>query len=180
MFSKRMKHILMIDHSSAIGGAELSLEALVTGMDAGLCRYTVALPGPGPLAEQLRSGGVTVVFLPVESWRWWVDSWPHAGKFIPTLPWQAVSLSRWLRFLRQLQPDIIHFNINRLVEPVVAARILGIPSVVHFRDIPSRMSLADRWIANSHATECDIRLTPVARSVSSRMELIWRRLIRSP
>jgi glycosyltransferase involved in cell wall biosynthesis len=66
---------------------------------------------------------------------------------------------------------MVHFNINRLVEPVVAARLLGIPSVMHFRDIPSRnsshfvlgrrafyglMNMTDHWIANSHATKLDI------------------------
>lgn len=141
-------------------------------MPSELCRYTVALPGPGPMVDRLRSRGVMVEIRPLESWRWWVRTPKQMLKFPLSLPWQMVNLRRWMRFLQRLQPDLVHFNINRLVEPIMAARLLDIPNVMHFRDIPSRinyhfilglkgfyrlMNLADCWIANSKATANDIR-----------------------
>lgn len=165
-------HVLIVDHASALGGAGLSLEALVTGMPSERCRYTVALPGPGSLVDRLRSQGLSVELVSLESWRWWVNTPMKLLKFCLTFPKQMGSLVRWVRFLRRLQPDLIHFNINRLVEPVVAAHLLGIPKVMHFRDIPSRMrfrfvagrrgfyalmNLADCWIANSTVTATDIQ-----------------------
>ena len=168
--------VLIVDHASGLGGAEFSLEALVTSMPSSRCHYTVALPAPGPLVDRLCSRGVAVELVPMEGWRWWVDRPIHVLKFVLTLPFQLLSLLRWLRFLRSRHPDIIHFNINRLVEPVLAARLLRIPSVMHFRDIPSRvnsrfilgqrgfyslMRFADAWVANSQATWRDIQ--PYAR-----------------
>ena len=161
----------MVNLGSGIAGAELSMEALVTGMPADRCHYTVALHGPGPMVDRLQSKGVAVLIVPSESWRWWVRRPTDALRFAMSTPLQALGLLRWIRLFRHLRPDIIHFGINRLVEPVVAGRLLGIPSVMHFRDIPSRtdhrftlgqrgfytiMNLADRWIANSQATAEDI------------------------
>jgi len=170
------KYILIIDHTSALGGAELSLDGLVTAMPQERCHYTVALPGPGSLVDRLREKGIEVDLVPIESWRWWVKTPERTLKFWLSIPLQLMSLARWLKYLRARKPDIVHFNINRLVEPVIAARILGIPSVMHYRDIPSRISyrfvlgikgfywlmhMVDCWIANSCATRYDI--LPFAR-----------------
>lgn len=167
-----MKHILMVDHVSDLGGAELSMDALVTCMPTSQYHYTVTLPGDGPMVERLRSRGLAVKTLPLESWRWWVQTRTELLKFILTLPLQFVSLLRWVRLLRTVKPDLVHFNINRLVEPILAARLLRIPSVMHFRDLPSCMklrfvlgrrgfyaimNLATYWIANSTATKHDIQ-----------------------
>lgn len=170
--SQQPLHVLIVDHTSAIGGAELSMEAFVRGVDSTRFRIVVALPGSGPMVERLKSNRVDVRLIPLESWRWWVRTRSEFMKFILTSPLQLFSLLRWVSFLRAVKPDLVHFNINRLVEPVVAARLLGIPSVMHFRDIPSHMklrfvlgrrgfytimSLATWWIANSIATGDDIR-----------------------
>lgn len=169
---RRSIKVLMIDHAIEIGGAEISMEGLVLGLAATRFNYTIALPGAGPLLSRLRKQNLEVVVVPLESWRWWVHDWESALKFFLSFPLQLLSLVRWLRFLRSAKPDLIHFNINRLVEPVVAARLLRIPSIMHFRDIPSRissrfvlgkrfffglMNLAGHWIANSLATGKDIR-----------------------
>ncbi|MBL7096003.1 glycosyltransferase, partial [candidate division KSB1 bacterium] len=167
-----MKHILIIDHTAALGGAEYSLESLVKSMDSNRYQYTVALPGPGPFADRLKNIGIQVNFVRLESWRWWVRTQKQLFKFFITLPYQVISLFRWILYLKNTKPDIVHLNINRLIEPVIASRILRIPNVMHFRDIPSRidshfilgmpvfykiMKLADVWIANSEATYNDIK-----------------------
>lgn len=165
------RHILVVDHVSDLGGAEFSLETLVTHMTPEKYRYTVALPRAGPLIGRLAHRGIVVDVVQMESWRWWVNSPIRTLKFWLALPLSLISLVRWIRYLRHMKPDLIHFNVNRLVEPIIAARLTGIPSIIHFRDIPSRikyrfafgqrglyvlMNLATRWIANSQATKEDI------------------------
>lgn len=140
-------------------------------MDRSRYRYIIIVPGSGPLVSRLRTHGLQVLTVPLQSWRWWVTTSREHLKFFVTFPWQISSLIRWTALLRRHRPDVIHFNIQRLTEPVVAAWLLRIPSVVHFRDLPSRsglsatlgnrvffgiMNLADRWIANSQATADDI------------------------
>jgi glycosyltransferase involved in cell wall biosynthesis len=169
---KSLLEILIVDHVSTLGGAEFSLEGLVRSMPQEKYRYTVALPSPGPLEERLREKDIPVDIIPVESWRWWTRTIDQQLKFWLLFPLQLVSLGRWVKYLWKKKPGIIHININRLVEPVIAAHIVGIPVVMHFRDIPSQMSyrfvlgkkgfywlmnLANYWIANSHATGHDIR-----------------------
>lgn len=165
-------HVLIVDHLAALGGAEFSLEALVTSMPQSRYRYLVALPQHGPLVFRLNCRGAQVELVSMESWRWWVKTPERALKFWLTIPLQMISLARWVKYLRARKPDIVHFNINRLIEPVIAARLLKIPSVMHFRDIPSiisyrfalgmgvfyrLMNMTDCWIANSSATKKDIR-----------------------
>lgn len=167
-----MKHVLIIDHTAGLGGAEYSLESLVKSMDSNRYRYTVALPSPGPFADRLKNNGIQVDFVRLESWRWWIKTPQQKLKYFLTLPLQIISLIRWLVYLQLNRPGLIHFNINRIIEPVLAAKILGIHTVMHFRDIPSRidshfifglnifykiMNLADLWIANSSATFIDIK-----------------------
>ncbi len=167
-----MKHVLIIDHTSLLGGAEYSLESIVQGMDSSRYRYTVVLPGKGPFADRLRNNDVKVDFVKSEGWRWWVIRPKHWIKFFITLPLQLIGIFRWVSYLKKTKPDIVHLNINRLVEPLIAAKLIGIPSVMHFRDIPSRidqhfmtgmkgffklMNLVDAWIANSNATYDDIK-----------------------
>ena len=166
-----MKQVLIIDHSSLLGGAEYSLESLVKGMDSNCYKYTIALPETGPFADSLENNGIQVDFLKLESWRWWVRTPRQALKYFLALPLQLISIIRWLYYLNSIKPDIVHFNINRLIEPVIAARILGMVSVMHFRDIPSRidsrfilgmpvfykiMNLAGAWISNSNSVKDDI------------------------
>lgn len=164
------KRIIIIFDATGYGGAGESLFTAVKNL-----RYTynltVALSGPGPLADRLRNIGIQVDFVKMESWRWWVRTTKQLLKHFLTLPLQFFSLIRWIFYLNTIKPDIVHFNINRLIEPVIAARILRIPSIIHFRDITSKMrykfafgwpmffyfaNFADRWIANSNAVRDDI------------------------
>lgn len=134
-------------------------------------QFSVVLPEPGQLADKLVSAGVKVDYVRNESWRWWVYTLKSKVKYFLTFPVQIISLIRWIYFLRNKSIDLIHCNTNRIVEPIIASKILKIPCLLHFRDIPSRMrykfvfgwhcyykiaNLADRWIAISNAVKDDI------------------------
>jgi glycosyltransferase involved in cell wall biosynthesis len=168
---QRPKTVLLVDHTSIIGGAEISMESLILFQEASEFSFSVALPAEGPLSDRLRAQDIHVQIVPLESWRWWIGRPIHALKLLVLLPRQVRLVLNWVSFLKTEAPDLVHLNINRLVEPVIAAKILGIPSVIHFRDIPSRipqkfaggtrgfyglMNLADAWIANSIASAKDV------------------------
>src|SRR5580692_6371420 len=94
--------VAVIDHVSDLGGAELSMEALLSGMPAAACEFQVILPGGGPLSKRLAARGIAVEFVRLESWRWWVKRQRERWKFFVTIPLQAVSLCRWICALRRL------------------------------------------------------------------------------
>lgn len=164
-------HIGMADHVSDIGGAELSMEGLlINGTRRGL-HFTVFLPGRGPLFDRLSAASLKICTNRLDSWRWWTKSCSDRLKLALSLPLQFINTLRWAWMLKSENIDILHCNINRLVEPVIAAALLRLPTVMHYRDIPSRiplqfalgecgfymlMNLATHWIANSRATYHDI------------------------
>jgi glycosyltransferase involved in cell wall biosynthesis len=164
--------VLFVDHVSVIGGAERSLIDLSKGFSRQGIKCTFIVPDKGELYSALNDIG-TVYCIPIHSWRWWGNS---PFKLLMSLPLQIVALIRFYRLIKKINPDLVHLNINRLIEPLFAVRLLGIKSVMHYRDIPSRihkrffggsaffysiMNLADVWIANSRATYNDIK--PQAR-----------------
>lgn len=169
--------MLVVDHTSGqTGGAELSLETLLANMPRSRYRFTIALPGRGPFADRLTRRGLRVIDVRLESWRWWTIGAAQVCRFILTSPLQVRAVWRWAQVIRRVRPDVVYLNINRMIEPLIAAHALGIPVVVHFRDLPSRMRyrfvfgsraffavmrLANEWIANSPATAHDI--SPYAR-----------------
>lgn len=173
------KRILFVDHITAIGGAErsmidLSRELTLKGYS---CHFI--LPGEGALSAVLNGIGC-VYIVPFKSWRYWKGS--HL-KLILSLPSQLIHVLRIIRLINKIKPAIIHFNINRLVEPLIAAWITKTPSVLHFRDIPSRMeskflfgtnafywvmNRSTVWIANSGVTMKDIQ--PHARGT---VQMVW-------
>jgi glycosyltransferase involved in cell wall biosynthesis len=187
---RRALRVLIVDHSSGYGGAEESLVALLKATPSGMTYWEAVFPGPGPTPARLGELGFKVHTLDMEGWRWWPSTSREVITLIGSLPMQAASFCRWVQFFRRVAPDLVHFNINRLVEPVLAAWWLGIPSVMHFRDIPSRMSLrfalgqqgffslmrkASAWVANSHATFEDVKRhsSSLVREIPNGLDLAY-------
>jgi glycosyltransferase involved in cell wall biosynthesis len=163
--------VALINHISEIGGAELSLLGLARAMPSEWCQYHVVLSQPGPLADRVAVTGVPLSFVRMECWRAWITSIGDSARLCLTIPLQVFSLWRWWRFLRRGQFDIVHVNTNCVITPVLAARLAGVPCLMHFRSIPSRlqsrfgfgsrvyywfMNQASIWVANSTATARDI------------------------
>ena len=72
-----MKHVLIVNHVSNIGGAELSMKLLIQNMDRQKYRYTVALPSHGPFFNLLIDCGIDVDIVKINGWRFWVRSLEH-------------------------------------------------------------------------------------------------------
>lgn len=162
------RKIVYVNHSAGLGGADLSLLSIVMHVAGNPENdVLVVLPGDGPLKGILKEKGIEVVERSIQSWRFWTTSASEWMKAVVSFPLVVINFFRWVSFFNKLSPDLVHFNLNRIIEPALAARVVGVPSIMHFRDIPARirpsfvygntifywlLNKCTVWIANSDAT----------------------------
>jgi glycosyltransferase involved in cell wall biosynthesis len=159
--------VLFIDHEVQLGGAEISMVNIVRYSAKKNVSYSVALPGEGGLSKALEQAGAqNVVYGRMDGWRWWEQGIKNRIKLFLSIPLQLKNILAWRSIIKNANPDIIHFNLTRMVEPVIAARMLGKPMVLHCREHQSNnksffggmkaharlLSLCSFWIYNSHNT----------------------------
>lgn len=153
--------ILYVNHVAQVSGAERSLLNLVQNLDPSEFEIAAALPGLGPLSEDLASAGVTVTTIDICRL---------------TKTWNPVLLLKyyfsWLRGVAQLTAlikdssiDIVHANSNtaQIYAGPAAARA-AVPCIWHSRDLvnlgplfPWMSRKAARVIAISSAVEQHLR-----------------------
>lgn len=157
--------IAIVSHSAALGGAELVLLELVTGLIARGVSVHVVLPGEGPLTGRLENAGARTWTVGYE---WWAalrgsgsDAARRSGRNI-------VAVLSILALLRRLGPDVVLTNTLTIPSAAVAAKMLRIPHVWYLhefgqKDHGLRFDLGLRWsvrlvnwlsariIVNSHA-----------------------------
>ena len=162
------KKILFIDHEYRCGGAELSMIDLVNSVMFSKNIHPIALiGGSGEFNDKLQKLGLkNIFFRKFESWRWWETGLYSRIKLFLSLPIQIISVFHLVFFYRKLKPDIIHLNTSRLVIPLIAAKLSGYTTIIHFRELPrvnnsffgglkflfKILRISDYWIANSYAT----------------------------
>lgn len=131
--------ILFVNHTGAVSGGERSLLDLLSGLPDDVAKR-VACPPAGPLADSVRRAGVAV------------DSIPGTDGSLKLHPRETpVALARLgaaaagtAVYARRMRADLIHANSIRAgLLTVPAARLVGIPSVVHLRDRLPRSPVAD-------------------------------------
>jgi glycosyltransferase involved in cell wall biosynthesis len=167
--------VLFLDHSGALGGAELSLLDLATGF-AG--RSTVLLLADGPFRRRLCSAGVSVELLPTSPALHRVRR--SGGGGIAAAP--ALVSAAWAVAARARTHDVLYANSQKAFMVAGLAAVLARrPLIYHLRDIlspehfgPTNIRLAvwvanrvaRRVVANSRATaEAFIRSGGSARKV---------------
>ena len=156
--------VLLVDMSSGIGGAQISLYLIAKSLKNSNNKYKVVLPGYGGFYQLLKDNKIKVEIINIQSWRLWIDSFSNTVLGILSFPLTIISLIKWIFYYQSDRPDIVHLNLNRIIEPLIAAKILKIPTVVHFRELVFDtnlkfifgsklffyiMNLANVWIANS-------------------------------
>ena len=164
--------IVLINHHSGLNGAELSFLDVVQHTDQSRFSVHVVLPSPGPLADRIKGLNIPVTFIPQHGWRWYYPGLLGKIKFLVTQPLISKGIKQYKNFFQKHKPSLVYLNINRMFEPLLAAEQLGVPTIVHFRDIPSKvkhafvlgqqkhfdiLNKASVWIANSHTTKSDIQ-----------------------
>ena len=135
-----LKRILFMHQVSVIGGASYCLLSLVKGLDKSKFEPVVMLRSEGPLADELRSLGIDVTFLPG----------------MPTVPYnqsllKIKTVSTYLKIeryqrrfadqLKQLQIDIVYLNNMMLYPYLKTAKKMGLKTIMHVRE---------HWPENEH------------------------------
>lgn len=125
---------LLLAHTGLLGGAEIMLEHMATGLTAHGVEPVVAVGSDGPLVDRLRQAQVGVHVLPLGS---------LAGarrRSVPVEPRLVVDGARWVRgvchLVRALHVDVVVTNSQKAhLAGSLAARISGVPVVWRLHDI---------------------------------------------
>lgn len=126
--------VLFLAHTGQLGGAEIMLEHMATGLRAEGVEPIVALGSGGPLVDRLRAAGVAAHVLPL-------GSLAHARRRrVPADHRLAVDALNWVRAVRRLirvaQVDVVVTNSQKAhLAGSVAARTSGVPVVWRLHDI---------------------------------------------
>lgn len=159
--------ILFVDHESTLGGAELSMVDIIKNTSSSEVEFSAIIRSSGELQCALKEAGANeIYFLQTDSWRWWETGKISRLKLIISIPKQLYNAYAFFKLFKKIKPDIIHFNLTRIIEPLIAGYISGIPTIMHFRENPEYnrnffggdfllfkiLSLADKWVANSQTT----------------------------
>lgn len=169
--NKKIK-VLYINHNAGWGGSEQSLFDIIKHIDKEKFEPILCVPEEGILAEKARELNVKTYVLKNYSWRWYYGGLIARLKFLMLTPQIILYLFKWKSFFKKIKPDIVHININRVIEQLWVTKFLKTKTILHFRDIPSKVrrpfwgglktfyyfaNLADYWVANSKATYDDIK-----------------------
>ena len=129
--------VLLVHSSSGHYGADRQLQLIATGLDPD--RYTplVVLPEEGPLADDLRAGGIEVV-----ARRRAVLRRQHAHPIgLGALATAAARDARELsRLVRDRKVVLVHSNTSVVLGGAAAAAIARVPHVWHVREIYARFA----------------------------------------
>ncbi len=128
--------VVILDHTGALGGAELALVRLLGALDPEIETRTI-LMSAGPLVDELRSHGHIVDVVPAGSW---TGATRHelggsrlsaAFSALAVLPYSF----RLARTLRRMKPDLLcTASLKADLIGVVSARLAGVPLVWHVHD----------------------------------------------
>jgi glycosyltransferase involved in cell wall biosynthesis len=121
----RRRRVVVVGHSASphVFGAERSLVDVLGATDPDAFDVTCVLPADDAdyLAEVRRFVDDVVVF----PYGWWTSARPV----------DPVAVERFARLFRRRRADLVHVNTVTLMDPLVAARRLGVPSVLHAREL---------------------------------------------
>ena len=153
--------VLFLNHVSQMGGAEAGLLDMVKCLDPDRFDCRVALPPGGPLVDALARRNVQTDLLPLRRFRRTRNPAALAA-YAASL---ATVVPRLVRLLKAGNADVLHANSNTAqIYGGPAARLAGIPSVWHSRDLvplgilgPRLYGLCSRAIAISDAVAQHLR-----------------------
>ncbi len=124
----RKPHIAVVGHlaGDVLYGAERSLLDILAAIDRR--QYDVSCILPNRNDEYLQAVTKHVAKLIVFPYHWWSK----------TRPFEEQTVSRFEEIFRSAQVDLVHVNTITLNDPLVAARRLDVPSIVHARELVDR------------------------------------------
>jgi len=155
-----MRVLYLNPFSQEVSGPDESLRVLLGALIPAGVEAHVALPAPGPQVERYEALGAKIHFVPLATLR---------RSLSPTTALYAGQLARAVvevrRLARAVRADVIHTNMEVLLEGGLAARSLSIPHVLHYRgntlDRPKLVfdALSMVWTATADHIYCISRAT---------------------
>src|SRR5262249_31408599 len=117
--------IAVIGHSAGAQfyGAERSLLSILAAIDRE--HYDLCAVVPEDNAQYMQAIGRCADVIEVFPYSWW-------GR---TRPSDAATVSRFADLFRSRCIDLVHVNTIMLMDPLLAARQIGIPCIVHAREL---------------------------------------------
>ena len=151
-----MRHVLFVEsHGDIIGGGQISLMALMQGLDGARYEASCVCPGEGTMAEAVRQAGVRVH----------VTAVPPVS--VRTTLSAAGCVWRLYRLLRREEISIVHANGSRsMFYAGLAGWLRGVPVVWHVR-----VTQSDGWWDHVLAVLAT-RVVVISRAV--RQRFTWR------
>ncbi|HEY3669387.1 MAG TPA: glycosyltransferase family 4 protein [Acidimicrobiia bacterium] len=165
MTATRTITILSVQPVAERGGSDQALLRLVRSLPRGEFDFHIALPGPSPLAQEFEAAGATLHVVPMArlstshgagAWGGYAVGWP-------------VAVARLTALARRLHVDVVHSNSLHTWYGWAAARVLGLPHVVHAREIVVQSGAAlrvERALCRHFAT----RVIAVSYAVAAQLD----------
>ena len=121
----RKPHVMVVGHSVTddLFGAERSLLDVLAAVDRRSYDLSCVLPGGN--GEYLRSVAECTKNITVLPYRWWSRE----------RPFDEATVSRFESFFRSERVDLVHVNTMTLMDPLLAARRLELPGILHAREL---------------------------------------------
>ena len=145
----------------AVSGADESLLTIIQNLRSSTLKIHVAIPRSSPYLGRYLSAADRVFRLPIQRLRrsknplFWIF-------YAAWLPVEVAIFAAWIRWHRY---DLVHVNMESSLAPAIAAKIVHVPCVIHYRGktvdtptwffsafLPTVSRLADRVIAISRAS----------------------------
>jgi glycosyltransferase involved in cell wall biosynthesis len=172
-----MRVVYLNPFSQEVSGPDESLRALLTQLIPRGVEAHLVLPQPGPQVPRYEALGVTVHVAPLATLR------RDVTVAVAAYPLRLARAAAAVRGIaRRVGAQLIHTNMEVLLEGGLAARTLGIPHVLHYRgntlDSPKLVfdALTATWTAFADHVYCISRATAGVferRGRSSKVEVLY-------
>lgn len=144
----RKPHIAVIGHLAGpvLYGAERSLLDVVAAVDRRKYRVSCVLPAHNDgYVKALASHADEIV---VFAYEWWKGA-PQGD---------SVAVGQFEEIFRRKESDLVHVNTVTLFDPLLAARNVGVPSILHARELLfNNPELCRQLVFDRTTTACDQR-----------------------
>jgi glycosyltransferase involved in cell wall biosynthesis len=126
--SPRKARVVFVGHQAGdhVFGAERSLLELLAAVDRRTYDLSCVLPSGND--EYLRAIGQHTSDITVFPYQWWSNA----------RPFDYEAVGRFEEVFRRTRADLVHVNTITLLDPLLAAKRLDVPSIVHARELVSR------------------------------------------
>jgi glycosyltransferase involved in cell wall biosynthesis len=123
---QELRILIVSPFGDTYGGSQQCILHLLNGLDKSRFRPIIVVPDQGTLYEHLTRSGVEVHCIPA-NYLWF----PESRKYYRTLEGMRERLDAFVKFIQDKKIDVVHTNGIWAIEGAMAARLTGVPHVLH-------------------------------------------------